>query len=43
MELHLDGKFLHFRNACNWHNGLKVVDTEKTLVLHTILEDFIEI
>ena len=43
MELHLDGKFLHFRNACNWHNGLKVVDTEKTLVLHTILKDFIEI
>jgi hypothetical protein len=43
MELHLDGKFLHFRNACNWHNGLKVVDTQKTLVLHTILKDFIEI
>ena len=43
MELHLDGKFLHFRNACNWHNGLKIVDTQKTLVLHTILKDFIEI
>ena len=43
MDLHLDGKFLHFRNACNWHNGLKVVDTQKTLVLHTILKDFIEI
>jgi hypothetical protein len=43
MEIHLDGKFLHFRNACNWHNGLKVVDTQKTLVLHTILKDFIEI
>ena len=43
MEIHLDGKFLHFRNACNWHNGLKIVDTQKTLVLHTILKDFIEI
>lgn len=43
MELHLDGKFLHFRNACNWHNGLKVVDSHKTSVLHTILGDFIEV
>lgn len=43
MELHLDGKFLHFRNACNWHNGLKVVDNHKTTVLHTILGDFIEV
>lgn len=43
MELHLNGKFLHFRNACNWHNGLNVIDNHKTSVLHTILSDFIEV
>ena len=43
MELHVDQKFLHSRNACNWHNGLKVTDSKKTSVLHTILSDFIEV
>jgi len=41
-ELHIDGKFLHSRNASNWHNGLRVTDTNKTSVLNTILSDFIE-
>ncbi len=40
MELHADRKFLHFRNACNWHNGMKVVDNHKTSILHSILKDF---
>lgn len=40
MELHADQKFLHFRNACNWHNGMKVVDNHKTSILHSILKDF---
>ena len=39
MELHADQKFLHFRNACNWHNGLKVNDTHKTDLLFKILSD----
>ena len=42
-ELHIDGKFLHSRNASNWHNGLRVTDTNKTSVLNTILSDFIEV
>lgn len=41
-ELHADGKFLHSRNASNWHNGLRVTDNQKTSVLNTILSDFIE-
>lgn len=40
MELHADQKFLHFRNACNWHNGMKVVDNHKTSILRSILKDF---
>lgn len=42
-ELHLDGKFLHFRNACGWHNGLKKVanDDNKKKVLESILKDFL--
>ena len=39
MELHADQKFLHFRNVCNWHNGMKVVDNHKTSILHSILKD----
>jgi len=42
-ELHMDGKFLHFRNASSWHNGMNVNDSQKTSVLHTILRDFIEV
>jgi len=41
-ELHADGKFLHSRNASNWHNGLRVIDNQKTSVLNTILNDFIK-
>jgi hypothetical protein len=40
-ELHLSGKFLHFRNACSWHNGMAVNDTNKVKVLDQILKDFI--
>jgi len=40
-ELHLYGKFLHFRNACSWHNGMVVSDTDKVKVLDQILNDFI--
>ena len=39
MELHANQKFLHFRNACNWHNGLKVDDANKTDLLFKILSD----
>jgi hypothetical protein len=38
-ELHYGGKFLHFRNACNWHNGLKVDDIKKTDLFLKILSD----
>jgi len=42
-ELHLEGKFLHYRNACGWHNNLKKPsgDNNKKKVLETILKDFI--
>jgi glycosyltransferase involved in cell wall biosynthesis len=41
-ELHLEGKFLHYRNACGWHNNLKkpLEDNNKKKVLETILKDF---
>lgn len=42
-ELHLDGKFLHSRNASSWHNNMKVEDSQKTLIIHKILSDFIEV
>jgi glycosyltransferase involved in cell wall biosynthesis len=42
-ELHLDGKFLHFRNACGWHNGMKkdYRDSNKKKVLESILNNFL--
>jgi len=42
-ELHLNDKFLHFRNACGWHNNLKKVanDGNKKKVLESILKDFL--
>lgn len=40
-ELHYQGKFLHFRNACNWHNNYLPEDTNKTEVLKKILSDFL--
>lgn len=42
-ELHMGGRFLHFRNASSWHNGMNVNDSHKTSVLHSILSDFIEV
>jgi len=41
-ELHLDRKFLHFRNASCWHNDI-VDDQKKTQVLRDLLSDFIEV
>jgi hypothetical protein len=41
-ELHFKGKFLHFRNACSWHNEYQVNDIEKTNLLFKILSDVIE-
>lgn len=42
IELHLNEKFLHYRNACCWHNDMKVNDSFKTKILHNILDDFIK-
>ena len=41
-ELHLNQKFLHFRNACSWHNGFNVDSQKKTEVLFKILSDLID-
>ena len=41
-ELHCDGKFLHFRNACAWHNGFEVDSQKKTEVLFQMLSDLID-
>lgn len=41
-ELHLDQKFLHFRNASNWHSNFNVSDNNKTLVLDKIMKDILE-
>lgn len=40
-ELHYDGKFLHFRNASNWHNNYMPEDEKKTEILVKILGDFL--
>lgn len=40
-ELHLKQKFLHFRNACNWHNSYLPEDEKKTEILKKILSDFL--
>jgi len=40
-ELFMDGKFLHFRNACSWHMDMNVNDHKKTEILNLILKDFI--
>jgi hypothetical protein len=42
IELHLNEKFLHSRNACCWHNNMKVNDFSKTKILQSILTDFIQ-
>ena len=41
-ELHLNQKFLHFRNACSWHNGFKDDSQKKTEVLFKMLSDLID-
>jgi glycosyltransferase involved in cell wall biosynthesis len=40
-ELHLNKKFLHFRNACGWHNNMQIVDDDhnKKKILQHILKD----
>lgn len=40
-ELHFNGKFLHFRNACNWHRQYQVNDLKKTNLLFQILSDIL--
>lgn len=42
-ELHLNNKFLHFRNACGWHNNMEKDpnDENKKKVLEYILKDII--
>lgn len=40
-ELHLDNKFLHYRNASNWHNNYVISDQEKTRALNIILGDYV--
>ena len=38
-ELHHGGKFLHFRNACGWHNQFVTQDSDKTnLLFHFYLD-----
>ena len=41
-ELHADGKFLHFRNACGWHNNFQPSGDKKTNVLFQMLSDLID-
>jgi len=41
-ELHCGGKFLHFRNACSWHNGYEVDSQKKTEILFQMLSDLID-
>jgi glycosyltransferase involved in cell wall biosynthesis len=43
-EFHLDRSFLHFRNACGWHNNMTVVpnDNDKKEVLEYILSNMVD-
>ena len=40
-ELHYGGKFFHFRNSCNWHNGFNVVSHAKTELMTKVLEEIL--
>lgn len=40
-ELHFNNKFLHYRNACSWHNSYNVSDEEKKNLLKKILSDIL--
>jgi hypothetical protein len=42
-ELHLEGKFLHYRNACSWHNNFQVFEkSRKDEIFNLIIDSFIE-
>ena len=41
-ELHFDSKFLHFRNASNWHTQYQVGDEQKTGLLFQMLSDILD-
>jgi hypothetical protein len=44
MELHLDGKFLHYRAATNWHSNWKDSKdplSQKTIVFKQMVEDIL--
>jgi hypothetical protein len=42
-ELHLDQTFLHFRNACSWHNNYQVLEnSRKNEVLNLMLNSFLD-
>ena len=41
-ELHHEGKFLHFRNACGWDNQFITNDSDKTNLLFHMISDFME-
>ena len=41
-ELHYDGKFLHSRNACAWHNNFNPDDEQKTNLLLEMLSDILD-
>ncbi len=41
-ELHLDQTFLHFRNACSWHDNFNVLEnSRKNEVLNLMLNSFL--
>lgn len=40
-ELHLNNKFLHMRNSCQWNNNFVVTDYNKTEALNTLMKDFL--
>jgi len=45
MELHLDGKFLHYRAASNWHSNWKGSNdplSQKTIVFKQMMEDILD-
>lgn len=40
-ELHMENKFLHMRNSCQWNNGYVVTDHKKKAVLKMIMSDIL--
>lgn len=42
-ELHLDQTFLHFRNACSWHDNYQVLENSRKFeVLNLMLNSFLD-